>query len=455
MTRIKTKKGLDIPIQGNPSGEVQALPKPKMVALNFAPFEDVRFRLLAKAGESVKLGQSIAVDKSNPARVFVAPAAGKIKEVIRGYKRRLLDVVIEVDDKEDVVEGKAVNIATSSRDELVSALLKGGLFAHIRQRPFNTLADPTKTPRSIFVKALESAPFVPPAELQVKGKEKEFAAGLEALSKLTDGCVHLVYREGSDCEAFTTAQHVERHSASGPHPISNSSLHIHILDPISTPEDVVWTVTALDVVAIGHYLLHATPYTDKIISIAGSGILDDKRGYFRVRNGYPIGGLIAGRVPKGQFRFISGDPLMGDKVTVDDYLGFNHTAFVVIPESTEREFLHFFRLGVNKFSASGTYLSGKIKDKSKREYVFSTSTHGEHRGFITNVPYDAVMPMQIPTLSLIKALVAEDYETADELGLLEVDAEDFALSTFVCPSKSEMTEIVKKGLSAYHAEVLA
>jgi Na+-transporting NADH:ubiquinone oxidoreductase subunit A len=326
--------------------------------------------------------------------------------------------------------------------------LAGGAFSSIRSRPFNFLADPHKIPRSIFVKAVESALFVPPAELQVIGHEKEFQLGLDVLTKLTTGPVNLVYREGTTSRAFSEAMHVEKHTIEGPHPIGNQSVHIQKIDPIRTPNDNVWTLTALDVVGIGYLISKGRYYTERVISISGPGIIPERGGYFKVRAGFPIEMLVSGRIKKGTMRLISGDPLMGHKVGAGDFLGFYHTAFCAIPENEEREFLHFFGIGLNKYSFSKAYISGHV-DNSERRYPFTTNQHGEHRAFIDSTLYDQVMPLKVPAMLLTKAVMAEDFELAETLGLLEVDSEDFALPTFVCPSKMEMTDIIKKGLRQY------
>jgi len=460
MAHIKISKGIDIPIAGKPTGEVQDLKlsgeasvkKPAFIALNLDPFEGVRFKLLAKQGDVVKIGQALVEDKSTPGRIWASPAAGVIKEVRRGLKRRLLDIVIEVSDNEDYEEYGSTNVDTASREELISKLKKGGLFAHIRSRPFELLANPDQQPRSIFIKAIESAPFVPSPKMQVKGREEDFQTGLDALSKLTNGPLHLVYRSGSDFIPFTEAKNVQKHTAEGPHPIGTASVHIQYLDPIRKVEDVVWTLNATDVIAIGHFLNTGRYDIERIVSIAGPGIIAERTGFFRVRAGYPISSLISGRIQAGFVRFISGEPLTGQKVEEDDFLRFQDTVFCAIPESVEREFLHFMRLGTDKFSFSKAYLSGHLS-RNKR-YDFTTSKHGEHRAFIVPSLYDQVMPLSIPTMQLVKAVMAEDYDLAEELGLLEVVSEDFALATFVCPSKMEMTQIIKQGLSAYSAEVL-
>ncbi len=462
MVHIKVKKGLDIPIEGKPSGNVQQLTlggeatsqkTPKALALNLEPFEGIRFKLLAKRGDRVKVGQPLVEDKQTEGRVFVSPAGGVITEVRRGLKRRLIDIVIEVDPEEHFHDHGPLNPSQAKREVILDHLKGAGIFAHIRQRPFETLANPNQTPRNIFVKAVESAPFTPPPELQVEGKEEEFQLGLTALSKLTDGSVHLMYHKDSNCKAFTNAKDVQTHTGEGPHPLGTHSLHIEEVDPIQNVEEAVWTLTALDVVAIGHLLKTGHVYTDRIISIAGPGILPDRTGYFKVRAGFPIEFLVSNRMKKGQIRLISGDPLMGQKVEPDDFLGFYHTVFCAIPENVNRELLHFFRLGLHKYSFSRAYFSGHV-DNSNRSYNFTTNQHGEHRAFIDPTLYDNIMALNIPTMQVVKAVMSEDYDLAEELGLLCVAPEDFALPTFVCPSKMEMTEIIKNGLAEHAAEVL-
>lgn len=453
MVQIKIKKGLNIPIEGAPAGDVQTLTPPRHVALNLRPFVGTPFKLLVAVGDSVKIGTPLVEDKKCPGRVFVSPAGGTVKEILRGEKRVLLNIVIDIARSEEHEPAPEFSLDKSSREQVTAHLLRGGLFAYIRRRPFNLLANPAQVPRSIFVKALRSAPFTPCAKTQVEGHEREFAAGLKALAKLTDGPVHLVHREGSICKAFTDAVGVVKHTAEGPHPVANASVHIERIDPISKPEDVIWTVDALDVVRIGHWVLNGRILNERVIGIGGSSILPEKRGFYRVRDGAPVSYLSADRVPGGFHRLISGDPLMGNKVENEDYLGFSHTVFCAIPESHTREFLSFFRLGLDKYTASGAYVTGHL-DNSKRRYAFTTSLHGEHRPFVTNEPYDKVMPLQIPTMSLVKAVMAEDFEQAEQLGLLEVDSEDFALATFVCPSKMEMVDIIHKGLATYAAQVI-
>lgn len=459
---IKVTHGLDIPIKGKPTGKVKALipsgessplVHPTQIALDLTPFEDIKFKLLVKAGDTVKRGQPLAEDKESLGRFFVSPAGGVVHEIRRGMKRRLLDIVIEVAREEPIETHPITSVSRPDRQQLLDALLQGGLFTHIRQRPFNFLADPSKTPRSIFVKALESAPFVPPAEMQVAGYEKEFQAGLDALALLTDGKVHLVYHKDTTARAFLEAKGVQHHTAEGPHPVANPSLHIQNIDPIHSPQDVVWTLDAHAVVAIGFFILTGRYFVERVISIAGPGVLEDRAGYYRVREGMPVSNLVSGKLPKGVMRLISGDILNGRKTEPEDFLGFYDYCLCVVPENTSREFLHFFRLGTDKYSFSRAYASGHFNN-TDRSYDFTTSQHGELRPFIDSTLYDKVMPLNVSTIHLVKAVMAEDYDLAVELGLLEVDSEDFALPAFVCLSKIEMPEIIKKGLRNYAADIL-
>lgn len=458
---IIIKKGLNVPIKGAPEGIVHEFhssgqagtPHPPLeFALNLWEFDDLRLRPLKKVGEKVAIGEPLCEDKACPGRMFASPAAGTVKDIRRGLKRRLMDIVIAPDDNETFFAYPPIDPKNASRKELLERLLLGGMFAKIRQRPFSFLATPEKIPRAIFVKAVESAPFAVPAELQVAGREREFQAGLTALAQLTAGTVHLVHHKHSQCPAFTQAQQVAIHTIEGPHPIGTHSLHIQQIDPITSAEEVVWTVSVHQVIAIGMLLIQGRYCHEKIVSIAGPGILSGQTGYFKLREGYPVAMLVSGRISKKPCRLISGNPLTGWSVKMEDFLGFSHETFCVIPENKERQLLHFFRLGFDKYSFSRAYASGHFAS-GKKMFDFTTHLHGEPRPFIDPTLYDKVMPLHIPTMHLVKAVLADDFELAEELGILEVDPEDFALPTFVCPSKMEMVEIMKQGIRTHAADL--
>ena len=450
--KIIVKKGLDVPIAGKPEGPVQQLPFPEYLSLNLSAFENLRFRLLVKTGDRVQIGQPLVENKASPGQMFTSPAGGVVSEIRRGHKRQLLDIIIQVDTQETYWEHGTLNPDSATREEIVDLLMRGGIFPHIRQRPFNLVPRPDQIPRDIFVTALETRPFEPSQEMQIEGNETYFQSGLKTLTKLTPGKVHLVYGETTACSAFLQAQGVERHTARGSHPAGSSSVHIHSIAPVRRHDDFVWALTALDVVAIGKMILEGRYHTDRIIGIAGEGFVESKRGFYKARAGCCIKDLIADRNHPQPLQLIAGDPLTGNRAEREDFLGFHHTCLSAIPENTTREAFHFLRLGAHKYSATRTYLSGHLPPPPDG-YPFTTNQHGEERAFIDPAVYDQVMPMRIPTVFLIKALLSEDFELADQLGLLEVVPEDFALPTFICPSKIEMMDIVRQGLHRYAQEM--
>lgn len=457
MADIIVKQGVDLPILGKPQGSLKNLLNLSYpinhVALDLSPFDDVRFKLLVKKGEQVKIGQPLAYDKACPERLFVSPGGGTIEEVRRGLKRRLLSIVIALSEKEESASFELLNLETTSQEQLTELLCRAGLFATIRRRPFNLLADPKKSPRSIFVKAVDTAPFAPTLSIMIEGLEDYLQKGLTALKLLTEGQVHFVYSKEEAVAAVENLRDVEKHTVSGPHPSGNASVHIHNIDPIKSCDDIVWTIHVQDVIAIGHLLIHGEILKERVISIAGPALIQEHCGFFKVRAGYPVSGLIANRVAEENVRYISGGPLTGERVEENDFLGFYDTVFCAFKEQSKREFLSFFRLGNDKYTFSRGYMSGLLKKLNKLFY-FTTNQHGERRAFIDGSLYNKVMPMKIPTMHLVKSVMAEDFDLAEELGLLEVDSEDFALPEFVCPSKVKMTEIIRHGLKEHAKEVL-
>lgn len=445
--KIHCKKGLDLPLKGAPQGTVQKAGSPTSVALDLSPFNRIQFKLLVKEGDTVQLGQPLVYDKKCEERVFVSPASGIVHQVVRGEKRRLLSVCITPSGKDEVVEHAAPNLQTAQREELVSFLLRAGFFPFLRQRPCDVLADPQKTPKSIFINAATSSPFAPPSELLIRGHETDFQLGIQTLKKLTDGKVHLVYRDGCSLQAITQAENVEKHTVSGPHPSGNTSLHIEKIDPITNGHDVIWTIHVQDVLRLGQLIHRGVFCPTQVVAIAGEAAPEEKRTFYETTLGVSYKDL-AGEQPASS-RLISGDVLTG---TQTDHLGFYDTAFTVIPEKDDRrEILHFFRIGGKKYTASKAYLSGFFKSTP---FSFTTNLHGEERAFVDGTIYDKYMPLNVSTMHLVKAILAEDFEAAEELGLLEVAPEDFALATFACPSKIEMVEIVSNGLQSYYENYL-
>lgn len=452
MIKLQLSKGLNVPIKGAPVEILDDLPKPKTVAVSFDPFHAVTFRLLVKEGDRVKTGQPIAKVKKTEGKFFVATGSGIVKEIIRGNKRRLLNVVIELDDQEEHEVIEPLGLDVSDKKVIRDYLMANGLFPHIRQRPFDTIASAHAEPRDIFIKGWELAPFRPSTNLIVKGHEEDLQAGISTLAKLTTGKVYLSVNSDQASNALLSAKECELIDVKGPYPATNHSVVIHHIAPVLSGEDIVWTLNMHDVITIGHHVRTGRYLTDKMIAIGGEGVISERRGITRGRVGHPLSEMIANRTQAQDLRFISGDPMTGSDVGANGYLNFYDHTISVLPEMTHREFLHFFRLGGSKYSFSKSYLSGHTTSPQEG-FSFTTSLHGEERSFVDSSQYEKVMPMTIPTMHLMKAIIGKDYDLAEELGLLEVTAEDFALATFVCPSKIEMCHLVDQGLKDYSKEM--
>lgn len=432
--------GLNIPLLGASQGAVCDLNFPKRIALDVSSLPDTRFKLHVKPGDSVTCGDILLEDKACLGRVFIAPASGKILDVVRGLKRQIQQVIISCEGEPQTNVFEAFDPNALAREEIIARLMRGGIFGSIYQRPIKRLANPNQIPEAIFVKAVESAPFVPSPQLEIAENEQAFAQGIQVLTKLTQGSVHII----SDTEKEIPGGEV--HISKGPHPSSNLSIHIEKIHPIKHQDQVIWTLLARDVIAIGKLSLSGEFYNRKIIAIAGEGVIEQERKFVRAFVGHPIEELLNGKLTDQPLRLISGDPLMGDKREFDGFLGQEHFCICALPDQVKRSILHFLGLGLRRYTATKTYLAAALPSKN---HSFTTSLHGEERPFVDSSYYEKVMPLKIPTMQLIKALLAEDYELACDLGLLEVDAEDFALPTFICPSKVPMVSIVKEGLSSY------
>jgi Na+-transporting NADH:ubiquinone oxidoreductase subunit A len=320
-----------------------------------------------------------------------------------------------------------------------------GLFVRIRSRPFNVLAYPQKAPRCIFVKAIETAPFVPSIHRQLKGREEPFLEGLRCLLRLTQGKVHVVTSKDSPIHSLCQSLPIDIHTVEGPHPAANQSLHIQHIDPIVSTQDIVWTVNLLDTIAFGEYSLFGNLAVEQVIAVAGTGIKQSHRRFVKTLPGICASSLLENGLIEETTHIISGDPLTGTLISSTDFLR-NDTVLTVLPEpSTNKEFLPFMQTKSINYTATNTYVKGE-----KSKWPFTTSRHGEQRPFIDEAIYDRIMPFSVLPMFLIKALLANDLDRAIEYGLLEIIPEDFALADFICPSKIGMMQIVLEGQQQYY-----
>jgi len=448
------KKGYTIKLAGKARPEVAETKKPKLFALQPNKFPGVKPKLDVAVGDEVKIGTSLFHDKLQPNVKYVSPACGKIKEINRGERRTLLEIVIERDGKDESIEFGAKtreDIQGLNLEDLTKLLLDGGVWPYIRQRPFAKIADPSVRPRDIFISAMDTAPLAPEQRILLKDTEEYLQMGIDALNKFTDGNVYLSVN-GNDEELypmFNNLYGVERHRFFGKHPVGNLSVHIQHIAPIKAG-DAVWTVNAVDLVVIGKFLINGKFPTERIIAVAGSSVKEESRKYYKTWLGANIQSLITENdLNEVDVRYISSNALTGRKIPEDGYISFKHRMITVIPEGRERELFGWLTPGLKQESFSRTFLSKFIPSK---EYVKDTKIHGGKRAFIQTGDYEKMMPMDILPSHLVKSIMAEDIEEMIALGLLEVDAEDFALCTYICPSKIDFGDYIQKGLEILEKE---
>ncbi|KAA0875325.1 Na(+)-translocating NADH-quinone reductase subunit A [Nitrincola tapanii] len=444
---IKIKKGLDLPITGEPEQTIQDAPKVRTVALVGNDYVGLKPTMAVKVGDRVKLGQVIFTDKKNEGVQYTAPGAGVIKEINRGERRVLQSVVIELDDQEDAIEFArydAAQLAGLTREQVQQNLVASGLWAALRTRPFSKVPHVGTVPHSIFVTAIDTNPLAAQPEVVLAGQEADFAQGLSLLKKLTDGKVFLCKAAGSK---IAGAEGVQVEEFAGPHPAGNPGTHIHFLDPVSRTKNV-WYVGYQDVVAIAQLFTTGVLPTSRVVALAGPQV--EKPLLLRTRNGACLTELTAGRLRKGNNRIISGSVWNG--ATAQGPLAFltrYANQITVLLEGDQREFMGWVAPGANKFSVLNMFLSQFSPNK---RFDFTTTTNGSERAMVPVGQFEELMPLDILPTQLLRALATGDIVLAMQLGCLELDEEDLALCTFACPGKYEYGPILRDNLTRIEKE---
>ena len=444
---IKIRKGLSINLKGKAKHELSSVSRSKIYAINPPDFYGVIPKMVVKAGEKVKAGDVVFFDKKDEQIKFTSPVSGEIREIIRGARRRILSIKIIADTKDQFKDLGAKNPSKMDAIQVKEFLLQTGCWAYIKQRPYDIMANPADTPKAIFISAYATAPLAAEPGFALQGKEKEFQAGIDAISKLTAGKVHLGV--GSNDSSFlNNIKGVEIHKVSGKHPAGNVGVQISKIDPINAGERV-WVLKPVDVAIIGQTLLTGKYSPSKVIALAGSQVKDPK--YYEIIQGAQIKDIVDGKLKEGKSRIISGDPLTGMKVTLNDSIGFYDTEITVLPEGDKYRFfgwMPFF--GNDKFSMSRTFFSFLTPN---RVYDLDTNMNGEERAMVVTGEMEKVMPIDIYPMQLIKAVLAGDIEKMENLGIYEVAPEDFALIDFVSSSKLEAQDIIRQGIDLMIKEV--
>lgn len=438
---IKLKKGLDIKIAGTAEKRISGESVSSLYGVKPIDFPGLTPRLNVKAGDKVSAGSPLFHDKIRPEILFTSPVSGTVKSVTRGDRRMVLEVVVEKEGSDYVDFGKA-DPSTLSPESVRERLLLSGLWPVVRQRPYNVVANPLHKPKSIFIPGFDTSPLAPDYGFIVENSNPELLInGMKAVKKLTEGKVNLILDgRSTPSPVLTGISDAEISYFSGPHPAGNSGVHIHHLDPINKGE-VVWVINLQDVIAIGRLFTEGIYKPERIVALTGSEVI--RTGYYRTLSGSSISPMLNNNVKEGHLRYISGNVLTGKKVAADGYLGFYDSQVTVIPEGDYSEFFGWASPGFSKFSFSKTFASSLLP---KKEYRLDTNFHGGERAFVVTGQYEKVVPMDIYPMQLFKAILAEDIDMMENLGIYEVAEEDVALCEFICPSKIEIQSIVRKGL---------
>jgi len=454
MIKHKLTKGYDVKLAGKTDKFRSPAERSQFYALQPPDFPGIKPKLEVEVGTIVKIGTPLFIDKQNADIKFVAPASGVVSGITRGERRSIQEIIIKTDDRDEYEEFTsydAKKIENATREELIKEMLSGGIWPYIRQRPFSRIADATAQPRDIFIVGMDTAPLAPDYKMLLDGQEDYFALGLKILARLTEGKLFLSV-DGSAEErpkAFENLEGVEVHTFAGPHPVGNPSVFMHHVKPINVGE-IVWYIYAAHVALIGKFFQYGKFPIERLIAVAGSSIREGIRKYYDVRLGLPIQALVnEGALSDENVRYISGNVFSGRKLYENGFMGFYDNLLTVIPESTQRDFFGWLTPGLKDESFSRTFLSRFFRSD---EYVKDTRMHGGKRAFIQTGDYEKLMPMDILPSHLVKAIMAEEIEDMIGLGLLEVDEEDFALCSYICPSKIDFGDYIRQGLEILEKE---
>jgi Na+-transporting NADH:ubiquinone oxidoreductase subunit A len=449
---VRLRRGLDINLLGEAEKVKADVKAPAMVALKPADFHGLVPKVVLKTGDKVKRGEVVFYDKYNNDIKFVSPISGTFEDILRGDKRKILEVRIKADGSDDVVSVDPIDPSSLSADEVKKVMLDNGLWPFLKQRPLDIIANPAVKPKAIFISAFDSAPLAPDYDFILHGQDQDFQHGLNAISKLTDGKVHLTLNGKVPADkAFQNAKNVEINKISGKHPAGNVGTQIHHIDPIGKGE-MVFTINPQDVVTIGKFFAEGKFDPTRIVAFTGSEAKHRK--YFRTIIGAQLSDIVKENLVSENVRVISGNALTGTKVDADGFLGFYDSHITVLPEGDEYKFFltkGWLGPGFDKYSSHRLFPTWIMKNK---KYRLDTNLNGEERGFVVTGEMEKVLPFDILPMQLIKAIMVKDIDAMEQLGIYEIAPEDFALCEYVCTSKIEIQEKIREGLDVINEEVM-
>jgi Na+-transporting NADH:ubiquinone oxidoreductase subunit A len=474
---ITIRKGLDLPIGGVAEQRLTDARSISTYAVKPTDFVGLTTRLLVEEGDVVAVGDALFCDKSDERIRFTSPVSGQVKAIVRGEKRKLMEVVVEADFKSagsTVADYKSAT--TTTADDIKAAMLQCGLWTMLRQRPFGTVANPDDKPKAIFVSAFCSAPLAPDYDFVMQGKEEWLKKGLEALTQLTDGKVHVCFKPNQQlAKQFSIINsQLSIHYINGPHPAGNIGTQIAHIDPINKGE-VVWTMNIQDVAVLGELVATGVYNPEKVIAVVGPNIKNPH--YYRVKDGACLVEITKAQILNNNYpkidandaakenRVISGDILSGTQIAANGFLGAYDDLVSILPEGDYYDFMGWLMPGFRKFSFSRTFLSGFMPKSTFKPmgislprfenlWKFDTNTHGDERPLVFTGNFERVFPFNIYPTQLIKACIVGDIELMENLGIYEVEPEDFALCEFIDTSKTDIQAIIREALEKLRKEAV-
>lgn len=444
---FRLRKGLDINLKGKAVKKKVSSGASKVYALRPSDFTGVTPKVVVKEGDHVLAGDALFVNKQFPEVRFASPVSGTVKSVVRGERRRVLSVSVEADGQQEYRDFGVHDANKMDGNAVKQLLLEAGLFGYINQLPYAISTNPSTTPKGIFVSALHDMPLAADFEYELEGNEQAFKEGLRALNLIAP--LHLGVGAKQTAEALTNVEGVDLNVFDGPCPAGNVGVQVNHIDPVNRGE-VVWTVDPTAVIFIGRLLLTGKVDLSKTIAIAGSQVIDPA--YTDVLVGAQLADVLKDKLAKtDHVRLINGNPLTGERATLDDFVGAHTSELTAIPEGDDKEeILGWILPRLNDFSVSRSYFSWL--EGKKHEYDLDARVKGGKRHMIMSGEYDKVVPMDIYPEYLVKAIITGDIDKQEQLGIYEVSPEDFALAEFVDSSKLELQKIVRQGLDILRKE---
>ena len=448
---IKVKKGLNVPISGSPSDDLDLSKKVRSVALLGSDYNGMKPNMLVEEGDIVKLGQPLFEDKKNPGVLFTSPAGGKVETINRGARRALQSVVIEISDHEESVDFNSYELEALNKEnssQIRNQLINSGLWTSFRTRPFSKIPSVDSNPSNIFITAMDTNPLSANVNHILNTNKDYFKAGLKVIKTLTENKIFVCVDSEFSVELETDDQICEE-VFDGPHPAGLAGTHMHFLSP-PTLTNVNWSINFQDVISLGELFLTGKLPVLKIISLAGPQVLEPR--LIKTRVGACTDEICAGELTHRDNRIISGSVINGrEAIGPYAYLGKYHSQISVVCESSkvDREFMNWLNPGARKCSKIPLFTSKLFPSK---EFKFKTLMNGSDRAIVPIGVYEEVMPLNILATILMRYIAVGDSEKIQELGGLGLDEEDLALCSFVCPSKYDFGSLLRKNLTQIEVE---